>query len=320
MKEAQPDHDRDADRVASPFASARVIANRAKHRPESTRSDGTAPRQGHHRAFFELHKGPLPLLLPSAWDVGSALALVGAGFAAIGTTSFGVAAASGTSRLPRTRSELTRRLVAHLAQLPTNLAVDIEDGYSADPQEVADYAAALPAAGIELADWFPYKSASAGQVAKQAAKIAAIKDARPDVFVNARIGPRHADHGPAIGSIVGRAAEYIDAGADGIFVPGLRDPEVIRALTTQLPVPISIRIDSRLSLQHLADLGVRRVNTGSLLYRAAMDSALLTATSLRDGTRPPRATPELDLENQIRHAGSQISNSSSDAESEDYDL
>jgi 2-methylisocitrate lyase-like PEP mutase family enzyme len=39
--------------------------------------------------FRDLHYGDAPLLLPNAWDVGSALAFATAGFAAIGTTSFG---------------------------------------------------------------------------------------------------------------------------------------------------------------------------------------------------------------------------------------
>ena len=45
--------------------------------------------------FKDLHFGELPLLLPNAWDVPSALALLECGFAAIGTASFGVASSLG---------------------------------------------------------------------------------------------------------------------------------------------------------------------------------------------------------------------------------
>ncbi|HVC72391.1 MAG TPA: isocitrate lyase/phosphoenolpyruvate mutase family protein, partial [Mycobacteriales bacterium] len=46
-------------------------------------------------SFAELHHRDLPLLLPNAWDLPSALALVAAGFVAVGTTSFGVASSLG---------------------------------------------------------------------------------------------------------------------------------------------------------------------------------------------------------------------------------
>jgi 2-methylisocitrate lyase-like PEP mutase family enzyme len=45
------------------------------------------------------------------------------------------------------------------------------------------------------------------------------------------------------------------------------------------------------SLAQLADLGVRRVSTGSLPYRAAIEAAVLVAQNVRDGTNPPAAAP-----------------------------
>lgn len=255
--------------------------------------------------FSELHRRPLPLIVPTAWDVGSALTLVEAGFPVIGTTSFGTAAAAGGPLQPRIRSRLTERLITHLAQLPVHLTADIENGYFDDPKQVADYAAALPVAGIDLADRSPHLPPA--QVASQVAKITAIKNARPDLFVNARIGTQPTNHSTAIGSVFARASACVDAGADGVFVPAVYDPAEIRALTRRLPVPVTIHVDTRLSLQDMADLGVRRVNTGSLPYRAAMDSVLSVATSLRDGSRLPRATGETDLERRLRHARSLMS-------------
>jgi 2-methylisocitrate lyase-like PEP mutase family enzyme len=46
-------------------------------------------------SFRQLHYADEPLLLPNAWDVSSALAFHDAGYRAIGTTSFGVAASAG---------------------------------------------------------------------------------------------------------------------------------------------------------------------------------------------------------------------------------
>jgi 2-methylisocitrate lyase-like PEP mutase family enzyme len=106
-------------------------------------------------AFHALHQGDRPLLLPNAWDYASAAALAEAGFAAIGTTSLGVAAANG---LPDgkgvTRAE-TLALARRLRRLPCPVTVDVEGGFSDDPAEVADLAeevAAAGAVGVNLED------------------------------------------------------------------------------------------------------------------------------------------------------------------------
>ena len=46
-------------------------------------------------AFRKLHHGPKILVLPNAWDAGSACVLADAGFPAIASTSSGVAVACG---------------------------------------------------------------------------------------------------------------------------------------------------------------------------------------------------------------------------------
>lgn len=125
--------------------------------------------------------------------------------------------------------------------------------------------------------------------------------------MNARIGTQPTNHSTAIGSVFARASACVDAGADGVFVRAIHDPAEIRALTRRLPVPVTIHVDAGLSLQDMADLGVRRVNTGSLPYRAAMDSVLSVATSLRNGSRIPRATDKTDLERRLQHARSLMS-------------
>src|SRR3954454_17134198 len=100
------------------------------------------------RSFHDLHAGPLPLLLPNAWDVGSALAFVGAGFPAVGTTSFGVTAAAGTPDAGRASRGATQTLVHELRALPVHVTADVEDGYSDDPSVVADLVAHLGTAGV----------------------------------------------------------------------------------------------------------------------------------------------------------------------------
>src|SRR6201988_2140752 len=98
--------------------------------------------------FADLHRGKLPLLLPNAWDVPSALALLECGFEVIGTTSFGVACSLGRPDGDRATKEANLGLAAALRPLDCYLTMDIEDGYTDDPDQVADYVARLDVDGI----------------------------------------------------------------------------------------------------------------------------------------------------------------------------
>ena len=97
--------------------------------------------------FAELHSGPLPLLLPNAWDVPSALAFAAAGYPAVGTTSLGVASSHGRPDGDRATRDANLALARALVRLPVPLSVDSEDGYADDPAEVAAYVTELAALG-----------------------------------------------------------------------------------------------------------------------------------------------------------------------------
>ncbi|MFC8732507.1 isocitrate lyase/phosphoenolpyruvate mutase family protein [Luteimicrobium sp. NPDC057192] len=238
--------------------------------------------------FRRLHEGPGPLLLPNAWDVGSALAFVAAGFPAVGTTSFGVGAAAGHPDGRGASRDATVALVARLRGLPVPLSVDVEDGYSADPDDVAAFVARLDVAGVNLED-----SAGGALVDPEvpAAKIAAIRAATPDVFVNARVDTYWFHQSDTVDATLARARRYVEAGADGVFVPGLADPDAIPAVAAALDVPVNLLPVPGLTVDDLGALGVRRVSTGSLPYRAAIDAGVAAATRLRDGAPPVAATP-----------------------------
>src|SRR6516162_11206053 len=132
-------------------------------------------------SFHDLHHQGVPFVLPNAWDVPSALAYLADGFTAIGTTSFGVALNAGHRDGGGAIRDANLALAAALAPLPCDISVDIEDGYSDDPETVADFVAQLPLAGINIED------STDGQLidpALVAAKVAAIEQRNPDVLVN----------------------------------------------------------------------------------------------------------------------------------------
>lgn len=238
--------------------------------------------------FHDLHHTATPLLLPNAWDVASAITFTDAGFPAIGTTSFGVGATAGHADGARASRAATAALVHALAGLSAHISADVEDGYADDPAEVAAYVAEFDAAGINIED---STDETLIDPAAHAAKITAIKQRSPDVFVNARIDNYWLGQQATVDAVLHRAEVYVAAGADGIFVPGATDPADLRALTAAIAVPVNVLTVPNLSLDDLAGLGIRRVSTGSLPYRAALDAALGVATTIRDGNPPPAATP-----------------------------
>ena len=237
-------------------------------------------------AFKDLHYGEAPLLLPNAWDVPSALALLECGFTAIGTTSFGVASSLGRPDGDRSTMQANLDLAGALRRLDCYLSLDIEDGYTDDPEQVAEYVAQLPIDGLNIED------STAGRLVeprRAAAKVLAIKRRSPDVFVNARVDTYWLGQDASVDATLARASQYVAAGADGIFVPGAAEFDVLRALTAAITVPVNVLAIPGLSLSDLAAVGVRRVSTGSLPYRAALRAAAQAAVAVRDGTQPPPA-------------------------------
>ncbi|MFI2612608.1 isocitrate lyase/phosphoenolpyruvate mutase family protein [Kitasatospora sp. NPDC018619] len=246
--------------------------------------------------FTALHHRPgRPLLLPNAWDHASAVALAAQGYAAIGTTSLGVAAAAGLpDGAAATRAE-TVRLAHRLGREGFWLSVDVESGFSDDPDEVAALAVELAeagAVGLNLEDGRADGTLSPSD--RHAAKIAAVKAAAPELFVNARTdtywcgqeapgqgAPGQGAPGP---ETLRRLDSYQEAGADGVFVPGLADPAAIGRLVAGLAVPLNVLwTPTGPGLAELAALGVARVSLGSLLYRAALAAAVATAAAVAAG-------------------------------------
>lgn len=249
--------------------------------------------------FAELHHAAAPLVLPNAWDMGSAVAFVAAGFPAIGTTSFGIAASAGMPDGGRSSKAATVALVGQLCRLPVHVTADIEDGYSDDPAEVAELVARLAAmgvAGVNLED------STAGHLidpAVSASKIAAVKHRSPAVFINARVDNIWFGEQATVDAVLLRARAYAEAGADGIFVPGLVVPEDMQTITAGIALPVNVLAHPTLTVAELGELGVRRVSSGSLPYRAAIDAAVNVVNALRDGRQAPAATPYWELQSRL---------------------
>jgi 2-methylisocitrate lyase-like PEP mutase family enzyme len=245
-------------------------------------------------SFGDLHQRQgAPFVLPNAWDVPSALALVAAGFPAVGTTSFGVSSSHGHRDGGRATRDANVALAKALAPLDCFVSVDIEDGYSDDPGVVADYVASLPIAGINIEDSTAEKLIDPEAAA---AKIAAIKQRNPGVFINARVDTYWLGEQANPPTTIERALRYIDAGADGVFVPLANDHAELAEIVPAIPRPVNTLPVEGLSLAQLGEIGVARVSTGSMPYSAGLYAAVVAAEAVRDGKPLPPSTPYPDLQ------------------------
>ncbi|MFD7816736.1 isocitrate lyase/phosphoenolpyruvate mutase family protein [Streptomyces sp. NPDC059785] len=241
-------------------------------------------------AFRALHVPGHPLVLPNAWDTVSALLVEQAGARAVATTSGGVAWDLGTAdgdRLDRTRAVGAVGRIAAAVRVP--VTADIETGYADDARGVGDTVRAVLAAGavgVNIEDALPGGGALR-PVAEQAERIAAARAAADTagvpLFVNARIDTCLSGTG-GVAETAERAAAFLAAGADGVFVPGAVDPGDIKALCDGVDGPLNVMVDhsTELSVAELAALGVARVSTGTGLAQAAHAAVRRAARELLD--------------------------------------
>ena len=248
--------------------------------------------------FHRLHVPGDPFILPCAWDVASGQLFAEAGHPAIGTTSLGVAAGSGARDEDRDTREAMVGLMRSLRRaLPEALlSCDFEDGYADDPQEVveilrsaftADDPAGPPGRHGLIVDGINIEDSSGGHLDAPevlAAKVSAISQTLPDLFINARIDTFWLGR-DLIGEVIERIDAYARAGADGIFVPGTHDQARIAAIVEASPLPVNVLAGPALSRSGLAEAGVARISTGSLLHRSAL-SAAVQSLAVLDDDRP----------------------------------
>jgi 2-methylisocitrate lyase-like PEP mutase family enzyme len=264
-----------------------AIASRSPIHQEKKMVDQTRKAE----QFRALHIPGKPLVLLNIWDVGSAKAVAAGGAAAIATSSWSVANANGFAdgeRIPLTLAiENLRRIVA-ATDLP--VTIDLESGYG-DTAEIVGETIGLSihagAVGCNLEDSFPANGMlrditdHAGRIrrARQAAdatRIGFFINARTDVFFQ-RPPEQHDE--AMLAEAIARARAYAEAGANGLFAPGLADIALIARLAKASQLPLNIMIcDDTPPVHALAEHGVARVSHGPRPYLAAMKA-------LENGTR-----------------------------------
>ncbi len=242
--------------------------------------------------FRQLHASGL-LVLPNAWDAGSARLIERLGAKAIATSSAAVAWSHGYpdgDRLPIPLLTATVTAIARAVRVP--LSVDVEGGYSTEPLAVGEAVARVidaGAVGINLEDGSgaPELLCAKIDAAKRSAARLAVDlfvNARTDVYLRGLVPP-----GERVTETLARAERYRAAGADGIFAPGVVDAAEIRALVKGAGLPLNVLAWAGLApASELEALGVRRLSAGSSIAAAVFGQITTLASGfLRTGASAP---------------------------------
>ncbi len=245
-------------------------------------------------AFKALHERPGLFAIPNPWDAGSARMLAMLGFEALATTSAGFAFSVGKpdaeGAIGRDETLRNARTIVEATSLP--VSADLENGFGDDPDTCAQtilLAAETGLVGGSIED----ATGRAGDpiyafdlsVERVRAAVGAVRSlpfpfvltARAENLINGR---------PDLGDTIRRLTAFAEAGADVLYAPGLRTPEEIGAVVRAVaPKPVNVVMGlsgPTLSLDVLANLGVKRVSLGSSLARAAYGAFLRAAREVRE--------------------------------------
>jgi 2-methylisocitrate lyase-like PEP mutase family enzyme len=243
-----------------------------------------------------LHRPGDPLLLPNAWDVATARAVVAAGFPVVATTSGGVAATLGYEDHERAPGDEMLAAAARIASgVEVPVTVDAEAGYGMEPTELVAELRSMRAAGCNLED-SDYTAGGLRDADRHAEWLRAVRQAASEdgypLVINARIDvflhPFLAGAGPGtqaelVPEALRRANAYLQAGVDCVFPITLWEADALRRFTSEVRGAVNVvRLPQAPSLAELAALGVARVSWGVLLYGEAMGRFEERLGSLRD--------------------------------------
>jgi len=256
----------------------------------------TAVLEGACDQLRSLHRPGAPLVLPNAWDVATARAVVAAGYPVVATTSGGIAATLGYEDHEGAPGDEMLAAAARIARgVDVPVTVDAEAGYGMEPAELVAALRSAGAAGCNLED-SDYAAGRLRDAGAHATWLAAVRDAASadgyPLVINARIdvflhpflaGAGAGTQAELVPEAVRRANVYLEAGVDCVFPIVLWEAEPLRRFMTKVSGPVNVvRLPQAPSLAELAGLGVARVSWGVLLYRDAVARFEEQLASLQD--------------------------------------
>jgi len=238
------------------------------------------------KRFLELHRRGEPLLMPNAWDLGSAALLASLGFQALATTSSGHAATLGRLDGGVTRDEA----LAHATELAQGsdvpVSADLENAFADDPAGVAEtigLAVQTGLAGCSVEDYSGDHIYDLEPARERVAAAAEAAHAGPVKLVLTARAENHIRGRDDLADTIARLQAYQEAGADVLFAPGIKTPDDIGRVVQSVDRPVSVlAVPGAPSVSELASLGVARVSVGGAFAFAALGALVEAAEELRD--------------------------------------
>ena len=257
--------------------------------------------------FRTLHARDGAFVMPNAWDAGSARILAVLGFDAIATTSAGYAFSVGKrdSFAALTRDEVLANAAAIAAATDLPVSADLEDGFGAAPETVAETVVmaselGLVGGAIEDATGDPDDPIHPFGLAVERIRAAAeaaqgrpfLVTARAENFLYGR---------PDLNDTIARLQAFAEAGADVLYAPGLPDLAAIRTVCGAVDRPVNVVMGlsgPNYTVAELAKAGVRRISTGGSLARAALGALIRAGREMREAgtfTYAADAVPDAEV-------------------------
>ena len=222
-------------------------------------------------ALLALHQPGNPVILPTVWDAWSANLAVGAGFAALTVGSHPMADSIGKpDNEGMAFDDVLTRVAQITAAVDVPVSVDIESGYAKEPTRLIDGLLSVGAVGLNIEDTVHSEGRrlrSSGEhaelvgalrAAADAAGVRVVVNARTDLFLR-----EDGDESDRVDRAIARLKEAAEAGADVLYPVGVHPPEVMRRLTSELPLPVNaIAMPEAADPASYGPVGVARISFG----------------------------------------------------------
>ncbi len=268
-----------------------------------------------YRRFRELHARAEIFVMPNPWDAGSARILTALGFAALATTSAGLAFSigrrDGEGAVSRGETLANARAIVEATHLP--VSADLENGFGHDPEACAltirqAVATGLVGGSIEDATGEAHRPIydfheaveRVAAAAEAARSLPFVLTARAENFLHDR---------PDLDDTIRRLKAYAGAGAEVLYAPGLKSLDDIRTLCAEVGKPVNVLAGlsgAPFTVDELAAAGVKRISVGGALARAALGGFFRAAREIRERgtfTFSSEAMPFAEVSNYMAKAG-----------------
>lgn len=228
-------------------------------------------------ALLALHQRGNPVVLPTVWDAWSARLAVDAGFAALTVGSHPLADSIGKAdQEGMTFDDVLSRVKEITAAVDVPVSVDIESGYGESPTRLISGLLEAGAVGLNIEDTVHSEGGRLRSSSEHAELVGALRKAADDAGVHVVINARtdlllrqDGDESDRVDRAIARLKEAADAGADSLYPVGLLDPDTLRRLASELPLPINaIALPDQSDPTSYAPAGVGRISFGPFLQGA----------------------------------------------------